>query len=105
MTDNLVAFSFLEIVDKVQDGWHHGKNSTGCFCCYGFGKSSAGIGTCARVSGRLGNSATLRTTSEWTLEVWDRATVRVCQTIEDNTKIVFGLHSVRLGGPFLSRTQ
>lgn len=38
-----------------------------------------------------------------TLEVWDRSAPRVGEAREDGVAITFGLHTVRLGGPYLGR--
>ncbi len=44
-----------------------------------------------------------RSRSEATVEIWEPQQVRVGETREDQVGIVFGLHTVRLGGPFLAR--
>lgn len=45
----------------------------------------------------------LSATSRATVEVWDRLVVRVGEAREDGVGVTLGLHSVRLGGPYLTR--
>jgi N-acetylmuramoyl-L-alanine amidase len=40
--------------------------------------------------------------SESKVEIWDPVDVRVGETTDDTTPLSFGIHSVRLGGPYIS---
>lgn len=44
-----------------------------------------------------------RVRSQTTVEIWDPLQVRVGETNKDHVGMTFGLHTVRLGGPFLGR--
>lgn len=60
----------------------------------------------SRVRVSIGKQSLLfpkRHVSEKTVEVWDPRPVRMGEAKEDGVAIIFGLHTVRLGGPFLTR--
>lgn len=52
---------------------------------------------------RTGKKAALRSIAAGNLEVWDPAQVRIAEVSEAETGITYGLHSVRLGGPWIAR--
>lgn len=52
---------------------------------------------------RPGAASPVEAKSNGTVEVWDKTAVQVGQAAEDGVGITFGLHTVRLGGPYLGR--